>query len=83
MEDIQSKGSDYQIAFRVMCRDILKAISDFKAATGEESVNIETYDFEYDEELNEATGKFVKPGRKLGINVYIGKYGEDDSGDDE
>lgn len=80
--DSASVETDYKIAFHSMCREILNSINKFKEATGEESVNIETYDYEYDEELNCATGKFVKPGRKLGINVYI-SHNKEDIGDED
>lgn len=78
---------DYQIALHTMCREILRSISKFKKDTGRQRVSVETSDYHYDEELNEGTGKFIKPGNKLGITVYIGEddsdYNETDDDDDD
>lgn len=49
-------------------------------------VEVRTTDDEPDEELNEATGKFVKGGNKLGIYVDVTEFVDDDDddfGDDE
>lgn len=75
--------TDYQIALHTMCREVLRSISKFKKETGRERVSIETSDYHYDEELNEETGAFVKPGNKLGITVYIGEDDYNETDDDE
>lgn len=74
---------DYEIEFHKMCRRVLGAISSFKKATGVERCCVETTDFCYDEELDEGSGKFANPGRKLGITVYIGEDADSMEDDDE
>lgn len=74
---------DYKIEYHRLCRSVLSAVSAFKRATGVSRCCIETTDFEYDEELNEDGGVFVKPGNKLGINVYIGDDASDYSETDD
>lgn len=72
---------DYKIALHRMCQTILLAISKFKQETGEAMVEVRTTDDEPDEELNEATGKFVKGGNKLGIYVDVTEFVDDDDDD--
>ena len=76
---------DYKIALHRMCQTILLAISKFKQETGEAMVEVRTTDDEPDEELNEATGKFVKGGNQVGsyVDVTESVDEDDDFGDDD
>lgn len=78
---MDEKKANYQIEFHRMCRGILKLIHDFKVSTGTERVVIETTDFELDDEMDVESGKFLKPGGRLGIRVYFPT--SDDEEDDE
>ncbi len=85
---MKAGDADYEIEFHKMTRGVLKAIHDFKEATGTPKVEIETFDNKCDEEFNEETEKFSKKGNKLRIKVYIGVSHEQldefmDDGDDD
>ena len=77
------KDADYEIEFHRLCRSILLAVRKFKMSTGVERCCVETTDSESDEELDESSGKFLSPGRKLGIIVFIDEEADSDDGDDE
>lgn len=85
---MKAGDADYEIEFHKMTRGVLKAIHGFKEATGTPRVEVETFDSEYDDEFNEATGGFSRNGNKLRIKVYIGVSHEQldefmDDGDDD
>lgn len=77
------KDADYEIEFHRLCRSILLAIRKFKMSTGVERCCVDTTDSECDEELNESSGEFSSPGRKLGIIVYVDEEVDSDDDDDE
>ena len=77
------KDADYEIEFHRLCRSILLAVRKFKMSTGVERCCVETTDSKCDEELDESSGEFSSPGRKLGIIVYIDEDVDYDDGDDE
>lgn len=78
-------ADDYKIEFHRLCRSVLQAVRRFKQSTGVERCCIETTDSLCDDELDESSGVFSSPGRKLGITVYIGDDDSDygDTDDDE
>lgn len=78
---IDKNSEDYKIALFELGQTVSSAISHFKEAVGAWRCSLEAADYEYDDEFNISTGRHVRGGNKIGINVY--PIDEPDDDDDE